>query len=199
MNLKLLPRTWNAICPDRRPEREKQREREFVEAVNNLKTLRTTPEGGMAIDPEEIRDHVIALREGQNRMAHKPGVTQSSTVGPGQVFQEGSDVAMNAQDCIEVVAWRRLPSGAAVRYVCLQSVVTGQFAVATAGLFTEGVESLPSWMEGNESRQVAAAIQRSDLRWFGCVGEAMNAWDADGRGDRACQTAWYLTRCSSLL
>ena len=176
----LLKRLWNLATIDNRNGNEKDRERAFVQAVNSLKTLRTTPEGGMSIDPEEIRDHLIASREGPNHMARKPGVTHSSTEGPnGRVFQEVSEVAMNAQDCIEVVAWRRLPSGAAVRYVCLQSVVTGQFAVATAGLFTEGVQSLPSWMEGNESLQGAAAILRSDLRWFGCVGEAMNAWDAD--------------------
>lgn len=133
------------LFPDRRPEWEKQREREFIKAVNSLKTLRTTPEGGMAIDSEDVRDHVIAWREGQNRMAHKSGVAQSSTERPdGQVFQEGSEVAMMAQDCIEVVAWRRLPSEAAVRYVCLQSLATGQSAVATTDLFTGGVESLPA-------------------------------------------------------
>ena len=38
---------------DRRPEREKVREREFIQAANSLKTLKVTPEGGMSIDPEE--------------------------------------------------------------------------------------------------------------------------------------------------
>lgn len=62
IRLKILSRLWNWLSPDL-PEWEKQREREFVEAVNSLKTLRVTPEGGMAIDPEEIREQVIESRE----------------------------------------------------------------------------------------------------------------------------------------
>ncbi|AQW70417.1 hypothetical protein B2J77_20380 [Pseudomonas parafulva] len=63
IRLKILSRLWNWLSPDLRPDWEKQREREFVEAVNSLKTLRVTPEGGMAIDPEEIREQVIESRE----------------------------------------------------------------------------------------------------------------------------------------
>lgn len=113
--LRLLSRIRNTISSDRRPEREKQRERESVEAVNSLKTLRTTSFGGMAIDPEEIRDHVIPSREGQNHMDHKPGAAQQSTNGPsGQVFQEGGGISTNALGCIAVAAWRWLPSVSAV-------------------------------------------------------------------------------------
>lgn len=53
--------TW--LFSDRRPEWEKQREREFIKAVNSFKTLRVTPEGGMSIDPEEIREQVLESRE----------------------------------------------------------------------------------------------------------------------------------------
>lgn len=53
----ILDRLVARLFPDRRPEREKQREREFIEAVNGLKTLRVTPGGTMSIDPEEIREH----------------------------------------------------------------------------------------------------------------------------------------------
>lgn len=63
MPLKIFQKLWSLIYSDRRPEWEKQREREFIEAVNSLKTLRVTPEGGMAIDPEEIREQVIESRE----------------------------------------------------------------------------------------------------------------------------------------
>jgi hypothetical protein len=48
---------------DRRPEWEIRREKEFIQAANRLKTLRVTPRGGMSIDPEEIRDQIIAARE----------------------------------------------------------------------------------------------------------------------------------------
>lgn len=51
------------LFKDRRPEWEIRREREFIKAANQLKTLRVTPRGGMSIDPEEIRDQIIAARE----------------------------------------------------------------------------------------------------------------------------------------
>lgn len=50
----------------RKPKQETAedvREREFIEAVNGLKTLRTTDRGGMSIDPEELREQVIKSRE----------------------------------------------------------------------------------------------------------------------------------------
>ncbi|RMP54250.1 hypothetical protein ALQ20_01951 [Pseudomonas syringae pv. atrofaciens] len=40
------------LFPDRRPEREKTREREFIRVANSLKSLRVTLEGGMFIDPK---------------------------------------------------------------------------------------------------------------------------------------------------
>lgn len=50
------------LFKDDRPASERVREQEFVSAVNRLKTLRVTPEGGMSIDAEEIREQVIAAR-----------------------------------------------------------------------------------------------------------------------------------------
>jgi hypothetical protein len=47
---------------DDRSEREKNREKAFIKAVNNLKTLAVTADGGMSIDPIEIQDKVIAAR-----------------------------------------------------------------------------------------------------------------------------------------
>lgn len=40
-----------------------RRERAFIDAVNKLKALHVTPEGAMYIDPEEIREQIIASRE----------------------------------------------------------------------------------------------------------------------------------------
>jgi hypothetical protein len=48
---------------DKRPAWVQEEERKFIEAANSLKTLHVTPEGGMRIDPEEIRDQIIAGRE----------------------------------------------------------------------------------------------------------------------------------------
>lgn len=61
--LNFLDQIWDWAFPDNRSESEKDKEREFIQAINQLKTLRTTAGGGMAIDPEEIRDQVLQSRE----------------------------------------------------------------------------------------------------------------------------------------
>ena len=182
--LNLLAKLWCFINHDRRPDWEKAREREFIRAANSLKTLSVTDRGGMSIDPEELREHIIASREQLKHLVHKPGVPGRSFKAAVrvQVEQEEStavDAPVNALDCREVVAWRRLSSGAAVRYVCLQSTSTGRSAVATASLFTEAIESLPTWVDGNTNRQIANALQLDDLQWYAAVSEAMDAWNAE--------------------
>lgn len=172
------------LFPDRRPAREKAREREFILAANSLKTLSVTDRGRMSIDPEELRDQIVASREQLKHIVHKPGAPSRSfkTAGDGQVEQEANPAAVapvSTMDCIEVVAWRRLQTGATLRYVCLQSTSTGRFAVATANLFSDGSHSLPSWIEANTARHVADAIQNDHLRWLATVSEAMDAWDAE--------------------
>lgn len=54
---------WVWLFRDIRPESEIRREKEFIQAANKFKTLRVTDRGGMSIDPEEIRDQIIAARE----------------------------------------------------------------------------------------------------------------------------------------
>jgi hypothetical protein len=73
MSLKLLNSIRNLISPDRRPEWEKARERQFIVAANSLKTLSVTDRGGMAIDPEEIREQIVASREQLKHFVHKSG------------------------------------------------------------------------------------------------------------------------------
>ncbi|EJB8403596.1 TPA: hypothetical protein ACXIHA_004355 [Pseudomonas aeruginosa] len=68
----ILDRLVARLFPDRRPEWEKQREREFIEAVNGLKTLRVAPGGTMSIDPEEIREQVLESRERLKHFVHRP-------------------------------------------------------------------------------------------------------------------------------
>lgn len=177
-------RLINRLFPDRRSDWEQKRERDFILAANSLKTLKVTPEGGMSIDPEELRDQIIASREQLKHLVHKPEA-------PSRSFRAAEDAPVeplvsptgkapvSAISYIEVVAWRRLLSGAAVRYVCLQSTSTGRFAVATANLFSDGSHSLPSWVEANTAMHVADAIQNDHLRWLATVSEAMDAWDAD--------------------
>jgi hypothetical protein len=186
MSLKLLTALWSVISPDRRPEREKAREREFIRAANSLKTLKVTPEGGMSIDPEELRDQIIASREQLKHLVHKSGApnrglktAEDAPVEP--LLSPTVEATVSAMDCTEVVAWRRLPSGAAVRYVCLQSTSTGGYSVATANLFSGAIVSLPTWVDGNTCRQIANALQLGDLQWCATLSEAMDAWDAELR------------------
>jgi hypothetical protein len=184
MSLKLLTTLWSVISPDRRPEREKAREHEFIRAANSLTTLKVTPEGGMSIDPEELRDQIVASREQLKHLVHRPEApsrsfraAEGAQVEP--LLSATVEAPVSAMDCIEVVAWRRLPSGAAVRYLCLQSTNTGSYSVATASLFAGAIESLPTWIDGNTNRQTANALQLGDLQWYPAVSEAMDAWDAE--------------------
>lgn len=184
MSLKLLTTLWSVISPDRRPEREKAHEREFIRAANSLKTLKVTPEGGMSIDPEELRDQIIASRQQLKHLVHKPRASSSAFQAAADIGVEGlvnptAEAPASALDCREVLAWRRLSSGAAVRYVCLQSTSTGCYAVAAARLFSGAQESLPGWVDGSTSRQIANALQLVELQWYSTLSEAMDAWDAE--------------------
>ncbi|MEE4105622.1 hypothetical protein V2I78_16125 [Pseudomonas viridiflava] len=182
--MKLISIFWNLISPDRRPGHEKAREREFIRASNSLKTLRVTPEGGMSIDPEELREQIVASREQLKQLVHKPDA-------PNRSFRAAEDAhveplvsrtvaaPVGAMDCIEVVAWRRLQTGSAVRYVCLQSTSTGGYSVATASMFSGAIESLPTWVEGNTNRQIANALQLGEFQWYTTLSDAMDAWDAE--------------------
>lgn len=176
-----LHRLISWLFPDRRPDWEQKREREFIVAANSLKTLSVTDRGGMSIDPEEHREQIVSAREQLKHLVHRPGARAEpyQTVAAVEVVQEVDQSAEELQDYIEVVAWRRLPSGAAVRYVCLQSTHTGRYAVATASMFSGSLETLPTWIDGNGNRQVANALQGSELQWYGTVSEAMNTWDAE--------------------
>ena len=180
MSLKLFTSLWNVMSPDRRSELEKAREREFILAANSLKTLSVTDRGGMSIDPEELREQIVAAREQLKHLVHDPGTRSGpcQAVAAVEVAQEAYPSSEESQVCIEVVAWRRLHSGAAVRYVCLQST-HGRYAVATASMISGASENLPTWIDGNTSRQVANALQDSELHWYATVSEAMNAWDAE--------------------
>lgn len=57
---------------DKRSPSEQARERAFIASVNGLKTLRVTREGGMSIDPEEIRERVIESRHALKQFVRKP-------------------------------------------------------------------------------------------------------------------------------
>jgi len=80
-----LHRLITRLFPDRRPDWEQKREREFIQAAKSLKTLKVTPEGGMSIDPEELRDQIIASREQLKHLVHKPGAPSRASKAAGGV------------------------------------------------------------------------------------------------------------------
>jgi hypothetical protein len=51
------------LFEDKRPMWVQDEERRFIQTANSLKTLTVTPEGCARIDPEEIREQIIASRE----------------------------------------------------------------------------------------------------------------------------------------
>ena len=137
----------------------------------------------MSIDPEELREQIVASREQLKQLVHRPDAPSKSFSAAEDAEVEALvsptvEAPVSARDCIEVVAWRRLQTGAAVRYVCLQCTGTGRFTVATASLFSDGTQSIPTWIEANTAKHVANAIQNDHLRWLATVSEAMDAWDA---------------------
>ena len=182
--MQIVHALWDLIRQDRRPQREIERERAFIQAANRLKTLRVTPEGAMFIDPEELREQIVCAREQLKHLVPKPGVPGGpSRASENHKTDQGADFAAKASvgpmDCIEVVAWRKLSSGAAVRYMCLLSTHTGRYAVATASMISGASESLPARIDGNTSREVAFALQCGEFHWCLTISDAMDAWDAE--------------------
>ena len=182
--MKLLTSLWNLINPDRRPDWEKARERDFIAAANGLKTLSVTDRGGMSIDPEELRDQIVASREQLKHLVHRPEAPNRSFRAADDAQAEplvspNVEAPVSATDCIEMVTWRRLLSGAVVRYVCLKSTSTGGYSVATASMFSGAIESLPTWVDSNTNRQIANALQLGKFQWYATVSEAMDACDAE--------------------
>lgn len=65
--MKWLGRLIVFVCRDKRSGREQARDRAFITALNSLQSLHVTPDGGMSIDPNEIREKVIASRQSLKR------------------------------------------------------------------------------------------------------------------------------------
>jgi hypothetical protein len=65
--MKWLGRLIRFVCRDKRSDREQARDRAFITSLNRLQSLRVTPDGGMSIDPDEIREQVISSRKSLKR------------------------------------------------------------------------------------------------------------------------------------
>jgi hypothetical protein len=69
--MKWFGRLVRLACRDNRSGREQAEDRAFIVALNNLQSLRVTPNGGMSIDPEEIRNRVIASRHALKHLVQR--------------------------------------------------------------------------------------------------------------------------------
>ena len=65
--MKWFGRLVRLVYRDNRSGREQARDLAFVAALNDLQSLRVTPDGGMSIDPDEIREQVISSRRSLKR------------------------------------------------------------------------------------------------------------------------------------
>ncbi|KAF1312503.1 hypothetical protein BLX42_03110 [Pseudomonas sp. SG-MS2] len=159
-----LKRIADWLLPVKRSQREKEQERDFIQAVNRLETLSTTERGGMSIDAEELRDAIMASYYKRRRQDEAPNKVANAT--------------SKHTDTIQYISWRRLENGSSVQYTCLQSITTGEYAVACESLFSGG-ESLPTRPDIDASKQVAASLTSANLQWHKSIKDAMDAWDRD--------------------
>lgn len=175
------------LLQDNRPEHLIRQEKEFIEAVNKIQTLTTTERGGMSIDLEEIRDQIIEARDSYKHLVnaeHRRSTHHQNTQenqGPQPVNAPNRPIkSINSHsDYIELVTWRHHSGGAAIRYLCLQSLGTLKFAVAATQYFpnTHNTTEFSS-----PTREIAERLKSSahgePLDWFPSLSEAMDALDA---------------------
>ncbi|MBT2371305.1 hypothetical protein [Pseudomonas fluorescens] len=179
-----LMRLWTWLFKDKRSAWEQKQERRFIAAVNQLKNYSVTDRGGLSIDPEELRERVMASREelkhlvqppSSNRTTHAPPFTTAPSTG----HQGGSSPsASGMDDFVEVVTWRRLASGASVRYVCLESLTTKQYAVTSTDLFSLPKNNDQTVLDTKANQRIIRALNSADLVWFDSPSAAMDSFDA---------------------
>lgn len=175
---KSLTAMWMWCFGEKRSEHEKLKERSFIEAANKLKTLRVTERGGMSIDPEEIRDQIIESREA---LKHLVAPSHRRPLGAQQEPRSETKTVneIGAGGYVQVITWRCLPSKAAIRYVCLQSVNEDKFAIAATDYFSgeDDVLHLSSF-EHRVARRLKTIECAEPQLWFDSLTEAMDAHDA---------------------
>lgn len=147
---------------------EAKQERKFIESLNELRNFSVSPSGGLSIDPDEIRDYVIARRQELSHIVDPRYREERGIVTDGQ--------AVDA--CVEVISWRRLSDKAAIRYVCLQALDGRGFCVVSARYFAAEVSAAP---QHDEERRIAQRLlgveSELPLEWYPTIAEAVEAHD----------------------
>lgn len=165
--------------PDNRSEWEKKKDLQFITALNNLKNYSVTDRGGLSIDPEELREQAMASREElkhmvQTRSQHLP---QSSTESRTASHKDASQASVKVGDYVQLVTWRQLNGDACVRYVCLESLATKQFAVASTDYFSLLEDGDQTALDAKVIQRIARAAISTDLEWFDSPSAAMDAFE----------------------
>lgn len=173
---------WAWLFEDKRSAWEQKQDRLAIEAFNKLKNYSVSDRGGLSMDPEELREQVVTGRKElkylvqplPNRTTH----AHQSTTAPLTAHQRHpAQCSSRVDDFVEVVTWRRLASGVSARYVCLESLTTKQYAVATADLFSEPLDHLFESLAAKVNHRVANVIRSGEFEWFDTPREAMDAFD----------------------
>ncbi|MGF6398411.1 hypothetical protein ABH905_002077 [Pseudomonas frederiksbergensis] len=174
---------WAWLFEDKRSAWEQKQDRLAIDAFNKLKNYSVSDRGGLSMDPEELREQVVT---GRKELKHLVQPSPNSTTHAHQstaplIAHQGhpAQCASRVDDFVEVVTWRRLSSGASARYVCLESLTTKQYAVATADLFSEPLDNLFEGLVAKVNHRVASSITSGEFEWFDTPREAMDAYDAN--------------------
>jgi hypothetical protein len=182
--MRLFIQFWAWLFEDKRSAWEQKQERRFITAANQLKNYSVSDRGGLSMDPEELRERVMTGREELKHLVNPPPPnrttrTRQFSTATLITHQGGSTLsASGVDDFVEVVTWRRLASGVSARYVCLESLTTKQYAVATADLFSEPLDHLFESLAAKVNHRVANVITSGEFEWFDTPREAMDAHDA---------------------
>lgn len=157
---------WKALFRDKRSAWEIKREQEFIKAINALKNFTVTDRGSVSIDPEEIRDYVIARRQELSSLI-APKDQESPSMGTAD---------LESETYVELISWRRLNHLSAIRYVCLQAPGGRGFCIASARYFSaEETLSAPCDEERGIAHRLMGTPGERPLEWHPTLSAALEA------------------------
>lgn len=161
-----LDKILNFFWPDQRSDWEKKRERLFLDAANRLKNFYVTDQGGISMDPEEVRDAILRFARQHDSAP-----------------QTEHPVPMGATGIImERYAWRRLDHASAVRYELLVSD-KGVCTVIAAERFSSSI-TCQCGLQGSRAVRgnTVKAITSNGLTWHTCLESAIQAYEEETKG-----------------